>query len=197
MSRFGGADADSVRCKGLPGSHPAVVVLIDRDPERVEDLTYSLDVLAMEGDGTSLDTLEEAGLEQADPVIASTDVDESNLAICGTATTVADPFTIARVRNVDLFRTWERSQGAFSVDFMVCSTSLTAAEAAQVVELPQSLDADRFAHGVRRTETRRLRPIGTVLGYRDIRELVSRMATADSPGRHTASTHRAVSAGLP
>ena len=124
------------------------VVMIDRDPERVEDLTYSVDVLAKEGDGTSLDTLEDAGLERADLLIASTDVDESNLAICGTAKAVADPFTIARVKNADLLRTWKRSENAFSVDFMVCSTSLTAEEAAQVVGLPLSLDVERFARGL-------------------------------------------------
>ncbi|MDS0293155.1 Trk system potassium transporter TrkA [Halogeometricum luteum] len=140
----GAGEVGSNIASSLASAHEVVVV--DRDPERVEELTYSLDVLAKEGDGTSLETLEDAGLDRADLIIASTDVDESNLAICGTAKTVADPFTIARVKNVSLFDTWKRSQNAFSVNFMVCSTSLTAEEVAQVVELPLSLDVDRFAH---------------------------------------------------
>lgn len=142
----GAGEVGSNIAANLADSHE--VVMVDRDPDRVDDLTHSLDVLVTEGDGTSLETLDEAGLDQADLIIASTDVDESNLAICGTAKAVADPFTMARVKNVDLFQTWERSQGAFSVDFMVCSTSLTAEEAAQVVGLPLSLDVDRFAHGL-------------------------------------------------
>ena len=43
------------------------VVVIDRDPERVEELTYSLDVLAKEGDGTSLAYAEGGDLN--DPVV--------------------------------------------------------------------------------------------------------------------------------
>ncbi len=142
----GAGEVGSNIASNLAGTHE--VTMIDRDPERIEELTYSLDVLAKEGDGTSLRTLEEAGLEQTDLLIASTDVDESNLAICGTAKTVSDPFTIARVKNADLLRTWERSRRAFSVDFMVCSTLLTANEAVQVVGLPLSTDVDRFANGL-------------------------------------------------
>lgn len=130
----------------LASSHE--VVMVDRDPDRVEELTYSLDVLAKEGDGTSLATLEDAGLERTDLLIASTDVDESNVTICGAAKAVADPFTIARVKNADLLEAWERSRGAFNADFMVCSTLLTAEEVAQVVGVPQSLDIGRFAHGL-------------------------------------------------
>jgi trk system potassium uptake protein TrkA len=124
------------------------VVMVDRDAERVEELTFSLDILAMQGDGADLETLEEAGLAEADLVIASTDVDESNLAICGTAKAVADPFTIARVKDVTLFETWDRSPGAFSVDCMVCPTLLAAEEIGQIVGLPLSLDVDRFARGL-------------------------------------------------
>lgn len=45
------------------------VVVVERDPERVEELTYELDVLAVQGDGTSLATLEEVDVESADMVI--------------------------------------------------------------------------------------------------------------------------------
>jgi trk system potassium uptake protein TrkA len=124
------------------------VVVIDRDPDRTEELTYSLDVLAKQGNGKSLETLEDAGLEDADLLVASTDVDDTNLTVCGTAKAAGDPFTIARVRDPELLGTWERSRTAFGVDFMVCSTLLTADEAAQVARIPLSLNADRFVHGL-------------------------------------------------
>jgi len=124
------------------------VVVVDTDAERVDDLTYSVDVLAMEGDGTSSETLIEAGAGDADILIASTDVDETNLVTCGTAKTLGDAFTIARVRSTNYLETWERSEGAFDVDFMVSTNLLTASDVVRVVGLPAALDVDPFAGGL-------------------------------------------------
>ena len=123
------------------------VVVIERDPEIVEELTYSLDVLSIAGDGTSLDVLEDADVEDADIVIASTDNDETNLVACGTAKTVSDAFTIARVKKTNLLDTWRRAKGAFGVDFMVGSDLLTAHAIVQIAGLPGAHDADVFAGG--------------------------------------------------
>jgi len=123
------------------------VVVIERDPEIVEELTYSLDVLSIAGDGTSLDILEDADVEDADIVIASTDDDETNLVACGTAKTVSDAFTIARVKKTNLLDTWRRTKGAFGVDFMVGSDLLTAHAIVRIAGLPGAHDADVFAGG--------------------------------------------------
>jgi len=40
--------------------------------------------------------------------------------------TLGDPFTIARTESVEYLRTWERTEGAFGVDFMICSDLLAA-----------------------------------------------------------------------
>jgi trk system potassium uptake protein TrkA len=130
---------------GLAGSHDVVVV--DIDPERTEALTYAADVLAVTGDGTDLDVLERAGVDEADLLVASTDDDEVNLAICGTARTVCDAFTIGRVRSGNLYDTWLRSPGAFGVDFMLSTDLLAAQDVVRVVGLPAALDVDPFAGG--------------------------------------------------
>ncbi|WP_101296628.1 Trk system potassium transporter TrkA [Halegenticoccus soli] len=123
------------------------VVVVERDANRVEDLTYSLDVLAVEGDGTSVSTLENAGIERADMVIASTDDDETNIVACSTAKAISDAFTIARIKNTEYLRTWERSEKAFGIDFMVCTNLLTAEAIVRVVGLPAARDVDPFAGG--------------------------------------------------
>ena len=46
------------------------VVVVECDANRVEELNYSLDVMAIQGDGTAVSTLEEAGIDDADMVIA-------------------------------------------------------------------------------------------------------------------------------
>jgi trk system potassium uptake protein TrkA len=123
------------------------VVVIERDPARAQDLNYSLDVLAVEGDGTAVSTLEEAGIADADMVIASTDDDETNIVVCSTAKAISDAFTIARVKNVEYLRTWERSRKAFGIDFMVCTNLLSAESIVRVVGLPAARDVDPFAGG--------------------------------------------------
>ncbi|WP_306056790.1 Trk system potassium transporter TrkA [Natronococcus wangiae] len=124
------------------------VVVIDTDEDRVDEITYSHDVLAVEGDGTSIETLEEVGIADADMVIASTDVDETNIVVCGAAKAVDDPFTIARVKKTKLLRTWDRSERAFGVDFMVCSNLHTAETIVRIAGLPSAHDVETFANGV-------------------------------------------------
>jgi trk system potassium uptake protein TrkA len=123
------------------------VVVIDRDVDRVESLQYELDVLAIEGDGTDLSTLEEAGVAESDLLVASTDNDEANIVVCASAETIADPFSIARVKNANLLDTWERTPQAFGVDFMVSSDLLTAQAIVRVIGLPDARDVDTFAGG--------------------------------------------------
>lgn len=123
------------------------VIVVDRDADRVEDLNYSLDVLGVTGDGTTMDILEDAGIDSADMVIASTDNDETNVVVCSTAKAVSDAFTIARVKNTEYLRTWERSNRAFGVDFMVCTNLLAAKSIARMLSLPAARDIDLFAGG--------------------------------------------------
>ncbi|MBP1986571.1 Trk system potassium transporter TrkA [Halolamina salifodinae] len=123
------------------------VVIVEQDPDRVEEINYNLDVLAVEGDGTSVSTLEEADVADADMVIASTDDDETNIVVCSTAKAVSDAFTIARVKNTEYLRTWRRSRSAFGIDFMVCTYLLAAESIVRVVGLPAARDADTFADG--------------------------------------------------
>lgn len=123
------------------------ITVIDVDPETVETLKYSHDLLTIEGDGAALSTLQEAGIEETDMLIASTDDDETNLVTCGTAKTVSDAFTIARVRDAKYLETWQQSERAFGVDFMVSTNLLIANNIVRVVGLPAALDVDPFAGG--------------------------------------------------
>ncbi|WP_255190613.1 Trk system potassium transporter TrkA [Natronobeatus ordinarius] len=146
----------------LEDSHE--VVIVDRDGDLVEELTYTLDVLAIEGDGTELETLREAGLGRADLVIASTDDDEVNAVVCGTVETESEAFTIARVRRRTLLETWQGSQGAFGVDFMVCTDLLTAQTIFRISGLPGATDVNMFAGGLVRMAEFEIDPDSAVAG---------------------------------
>ncbi|OAQ52802.1 hypothetical protein HTG_10775 [Natrinema mahii] len=140
------------------------VAVVDTDDDRVEEITYSHDVLAIRGDGTAIETLREAGIADADLVIASTDVDETNIIVCGAAKAVGDPFTIARVRQTTLLRTWEESMGAFGVDFMVCTDLQTAETIVRIAGLPGAHDVETFADGLVRMAEFEIGPESPIAG---------------------------------
>ena len=133
----------------LCGDHN--VVVIDRDGDRVDKLTYEVDVLAIEGDGTELETLREAGIADADLLIASTDDDETNIVVCGTAKVEGDAFTIARVKRPQYLSTWDHANeagtDALGVDFMVCTDLLAAETIADLTGVPTAEDVKSFADG--------------------------------------------------
>lgn len=143
---------------------PHDVIVIDKDDTIVEDLTYSLDVLAIHGDGTEQQILQDAGVKRAELVIACTDSDEVNAVVCGVVKTDSDAFTIARVRKRTLLTTWEGSQGAFGVDFMVCTDLLAAQAIFRIAGLPATQDVEMFAGGLVRMAEFELKSTSPIAG---------------------------------
>ena len=123
------------------------VTVIEQRRERAEELTYAHDVLTITGDGTESKTLDRAGIDEANMVIARTDDDETNIVACSTASALSDAFTVARIKHTKYFDTWERANRAFGVDYMVCTNLLTAQSIVRVVGLPAAVDVDPFAGG--------------------------------------------------
>ena len=79
------------------------VVFLDSNSERCAAATAKLDCMALCGSATDLDMLREAGVEDAEAVIAVTDSDETNLVACGI---VSSSFrhvgmTIAAIRSIN------------------------------------------------------------------------------------------------
>ncbi|MFA9427194.1 Trk system potassium transporter TrkA [Natronorubrum sp. A-ect3] len=143
---IGAGQVGQMIASNLASSHEVAVV--ERDPEVAEDIAYSFDVLSVQGDGTEPEVLRDAGLEQADLVVACTDSDETNIVISGTVKSVNDVFTIARVRRRTLLNTWEGTRGAFGVDFMVCTDLLVAQTIFRISGFPRAQDVETFAGGL-------------------------------------------------
>ena len=76
------------------------VTLIDTDTAMLEDLKSRYDLMTLQGNCASMDTLLEAGVKEADLLIAATNADEVNLLCCTTAHGLNQKLhTIARIRN--------------------------------------------------------------------------------------------------
>ncbi len=80
------------------------VVLIDENEETVRHASNRLDCMVMEASGNSLDTLTEAGIADADALVALTNSDEVNMITCSLVDSVyPNVLKIARVRNLDYY----------------------------------------------------------------------------------------------
>ena len=75
------------------------VSVIDNDAQALQNASSRFDVMGVEGNCTSYRVQTEAGIDDADLMIAVTKSDEMNLLCCVIAKQAADCHTIARVRN--------------------------------------------------------------------------------------------------
>lgn len=75
------------------------VVIIDRDKEVCDRLYSEIGVIAINGNGAYIETLNEAGIEKADVVVAAMRDDVDNLACAILAKSFEVPQVIVRMRN--------------------------------------------------------------------------------------------------
>lgn len=123
------------------------ITVVDACEEVIRDAVNEHDVMGVIGSGTDIETLDEAGIEDADILIAATGSDELNLLICLIAKKHGNCNTIARVRNPE----YSKSVGLFKEDLglaMIINPELTAAvEIARALRFPSAIQIDTFAKG--------------------------------------------------
>ena len=74
------------------------ITIVDKNRERISQVSNIYDVMGIAGNGASYKILQEAGIDDADLIIAVTGSDELNLLCCTIATQVGNCAAIARVR---------------------------------------------------------------------------------------------------
>lgn len=125
------------------------VIVIDKDPERASFLRESLDIQVIVGNGTSSCTLEDAGAQEADLLVAVTEVDEVNMISCLLAkNNFGVEKTVARVRNHEYAEEYSWKKGAFAgIDLVINPDLVTAKEIAKLIDVPEALDVVYYAEG--------------------------------------------------
>lgn len=123
------------------------ITIIDKNPQLVQTVANTYDVMGMVGNGASYSTQLEAGIERTDLLIAVTESDELNLLCCTVAKRVAGCAAIARVRNPDYAQEVTYLQEKLGLAMIINPELEAAKEAARVLALPTVLDISPFAHG--------------------------------------------------
>ncbi|MBQ8857981.1 MAG: Trk system potassium transporter TrkA [Lachnospiraceae bacterium] len=123
------------------------IVVVDKNADKVQYITDNLDAMGIIGNGVSHQTLLEAGVSNADLVIAVTGSDEENLLCCLIAKKTGNCQTIARVRNPIYNSEIDFLKEEFGLA-MIINPELTAArEIARMFQFPSAIRVDSFARG--------------------------------------------------
>ena len=123
------------------------ITIIDIVPQRIQAITDNYDVMGIVGNGASYSLLMEAGIEQADLLIAVTEADELNLLCCTVAKRSGHCAAIARVRMPDYSKEVQYLQEQLKLAMVINPEMETAKEAARILAMPTALEVMAFAHG--------------------------------------------------
>ena len=123
------------------------ITVIDQNPQRIQEITGAYDVMGLTGNGASYSVQIEAGIEQADLLIAVTDSDELNLLCCTLAKQVGRCAAIARVRTPDYSKEVNYLREKLGLAMIINPELEAANEAAHILGLPTALEVNSFAHG--------------------------------------------------
>ena len=125
------------------------ITVVDIEPQRLRALQERLDLRTVVGSGAHPSVLAEAGIDDADLLVAVTQSDETNLVACRIAARMFNvPRRIARVRATDYLAN-ERVLGedGFDVDLSICPEQVLTDYIVKLVEFPEALQVLDFAGG--------------------------------------------------
>jgi trk system potassium uptake protein TrkA len=125
------------------------ITVIDTDASRVAELQERFDLRGLVGNAALPSTLQQAGAEDADMLIAVTAGDEINLVACKIAADLYNiPTRIARVRNVELQQHPALiGEGGFRASHVIFPEQTVTDYLLRLIEFPEALQVLEFADG--------------------------------------------------
>lgn len=124
------------------------LTLIDANLKVLESTEERYDIMSVQGNCASMETLEQAGIREANLLIAVTNADEVNLLCCMTAHGMnPDIHTIARIRNPEYTEQIYKMQNLFALSMMINPERQAALEIERLLKYPGFLKRDTFAKG--------------------------------------------------
>ena len=124
------------------------ITLIDAKASVLELSEERYDVMVVQGNCASMAVLSQAGVQEAELLIAMTGADEVNMLCCTTAH-VMNPkiHTIARIRNPEYTDQIYEMRSLFGLSMMVNPEKMAAIEMWRLIKYPGFLKRDTFAKG--------------------------------------------------
>ncbi len=125
------------------------ITVVDADSEKLRVLQDRLDIRTVVGNAAHPSVLEQAGIADADMLLAVTMSDEVNLVACKLAASLYNtPTRIARIRSTEYLNREEVfNVDNFCVDFSICPEQILTDYITKLIEFPEALQVLEFAQG--------------------------------------------------
>ena len=123
------------------------ITVVDRNPAVADQISDSLDCMALAGNGASLEVMRSADVPGSDLLIACTAQDELNMLCCIFAKKLGCRSTIARVRTPEYADQMYFFQEELGLSMTINPELNAAREMFKLLEIPGVLKRDSFAKG--------------------------------------------------
>ena len=123
------------------------VTVIDKDEEKIQRISSSMDVYGISGNGTSHNVQMEAGIKEADLLISVTDSDEINMLCCLIAKKTGNCQTIARIRKPEYYEEVSFLKEELGLSMTINPEMTAAAEMSRLIQYPSALEVETFVKG--------------------------------------------------
>ncbi len=123
------------------------ITVIDLNRTAVKDTTNLYDIMGVIGNCTSMETLSDAGIKDADILIAVTGSDEINLLSCLIAKKMGNCQTIARVSKPEYTEEIKLIKDDLGLAMVINPEQIVASEIARILRFPTAIHIDTFAKG--------------------------------------------------
>ena len=150
------------------------ITLIDCDSEALQSISDSTDVMSVTGNGAVYQVQMEAGIKEADLLIATTNSDELNMLCCLIAKKAGNCHTIARIRNPEYSAEINYIREELNLSLAINPELAAAREIARLLRFPNAIKIELFAKG--RIELLKfLIPKESILDRMKVMDVVSRL----------------------
>jgi trk system potassium uptake protein TrkA len=123
------------------------VVVVDKSKEKLKEVSDELDVALVEGEGGSPTVLKDAGADEADILLAVTDLDETNMVACLVAKVMFQiPRNVARIRNHEYFSN-EILLKSLGINPAISPEIEVAKAVIRLIEVPFAADVEDYEDG--------------------------------------------------
>ena len=123
------------------------LTLIDISEKTINSVTEDIDAMGVVGNGASINTLMEAGIDSADILISVTASDELNLLCCLIAQKTGRCQTIARVRNPVYSQEIGFIKEKLGISMIINPELAAAQEISRLLRFPAAIKIDAFSKG--------------------------------------------------
>ncbi len=123
------------------------ITIIENKANVLANTMNRLDIVGVQGNGASLDTLQQARVQSSDLLIAATSTDEVNIICCLLAKKLGARHTIARIRNPEYNNTVRSIKDELGLSMSINPEQAAAQEILRALRFSNSIKVSSFAKG--------------------------------------------------